>query len=94
MLMLESPIGLEYNNVYNIVLHCFVCSALYLMTKRNFKSPSLQHKNKWSDNFHDFLRFGLQKEPKRRPTAMELLKVQPSSHSCGVYIIEVPYPLP
>ena len=46
------------------------------MTKRNFKSPGLQHKNKWSENFHDFLRNALQKEPKRRPTAQELLKVR------------------
>ena len=49
--------------------------ALYLMTKRNFKPPALQHRNKWSDNFHDFLRYTLQKDPRRRPTAMELLKV-------------------
>lgn len=48
--------------------------ALYLMTKRNFKSPSLQHKNKWSENFHDFLRHALLKEPRRRPPAVELLK--------------------
>jgi [mitogen-activated protein kinase] kinase 5 len=48
--------------------------ALYLMTKRNFKSPGLTHKNKWSENFHDFLRHALQKDPKRRPTAAELLK--------------------
>ncbi len=47
------------------------------MTKRNFRSPGLQHKNKWSDNFHDFLRNALQKEPRRRPTATELLKVSP-----------------
>ena len=46
------------------------------MTKRNFKSHCLQHKNKWSENFHDFLRNALQKEPKRRPTAQELLKVR------------------
>ena len=59
----------------------FVClfvdvRALYLMTKRNFRSPGLQHKNKWSDNFHDFLRCALQKEPKKRPMAQELLKVR------------------
>ena len=45
------------------------------MTKRNFKSPGLQHKNKWSDNFHEFLRNALLKEPRKRPTAQELLKV-------------------
>jgi len=46
------------------------------MTKRNFRSPGLQHKNKWSDNFHDFLRCALQKEPRKRPMAQELLKVR------------------
>ena len=64
-----------------LCLFVFVClfvffRALYLMTKRNFKSPGLQHKNKWSENFHDFLRNALQKEPKRRPTTQELLKVR------------------
>lgn len=48
--------------------------ALYLMTKRNFKPPSLQHRNKWSENFHEFLRAALQRDPKRRPPASELLK--------------------
>jgi serine/threonine protein kinase len=49
--------------------------ALYLMTKRNFRPPTLQHKNKWSNNFHDFLAQALKKDPLRRPTAHELLKV-------------------
>lgn len=49
--------------------------ALYLMTKRNFRSPTLQHRNKWSNNFHDFLLQALKKEPKTRPSAEELLKV-------------------
>lgn len=49
--------------------------ALYLMTKRNFRSPTLQHRNKWSNNFHDFLLQALKKEPKTRPGAEELLKV-------------------
>ncbi len=46
------------------------------MTKRNFKSPALQHKNKWSENFHEFLKYALQKEPKKRPAAQELLRVR------------------
>ena len=46
------------------------------MTKRNFKPPGLTHKNKWSQNFHDFLTQALQKEPRKRPTAHDLLKVQ------------------
>ena len=45
------------------------------MTKRNFRVPTLQHKNKWSNNFHEFLGQALQKEPRRRQTAHELLKV-------------------
>ena len=53
----------------------FPLRALYLMTKRNFRSPSLQHKNKWSENFHDFLKSALQKDPRKRPSAAELLKV-------------------
>ena len=48
--------------------------ALFLMTKRTFKSPALTHKGRWSEQFHDFLRNALQKEPKRRPTADDLLK--------------------
>lgn len=46
------------------------------MTKRNFKPPGLQHRNKWSENFHEFLKYSLQKEPRKRPTAAELLKVK------------------
>lgn len=45
------------------------------MTKKNFKPPTLQHKNKWSPNFHDFLVQALKKDPRSRPTAHELLKV-------------------
>ena len=46
------------------------------MTKRNFRPPTLQHRNKWSNNFHDFLAQALQKDPRRRPTAHDLLKVR------------------
>jgi hypothetical protein len=46
------------------------------MTKRNFKPPGLQHRNKWSETFHEFLKFALQKEPRNRPVAAELLKVK------------------
>ena len=61
--------------IVDLTLMIIMCRALYLMTKRNFKSPGLQHKNKWSENFHEFLRFALQKEPRKRPTAQELLRV-------------------
>ena len=56
-------------------LFFYFSRALYLMTKRNFRSPTLQHRNKWSNNFHDFLLQALKKEPKTRPGAEELLKV-------------------
>ena len=46
------------------------------MIKRDFKPPGLQYRNKWSENFHEFLKFALQKEPRKRPTAAELLKVE------------------
>ncbi|KAL4231906.1 hypothetical protein ACF0H5_009482 [Mactra antiquata] len=36
--------------------------------------PTLDHKSKWSNQFHDFLRQCLIKEPEQRPTADELLK--------------------
>ena len=49
--------------------------VVYLITKRNFKPPGLQHRKRWSENFHEFLKFALQKEPKKRPVAAELLKV-------------------
>ena len=49
--------------------------ALQLLTKRNFQPPGLQHKNKWSNNFHDFVASALKKDPPRRPAARDLLKV-------------------
>ena len=57
------------------LLFSFVSRALYLMTKKSFKPPTLQHKNKWSPNFHDFLVQALKKDPRTRPTAHDLLKV-------------------
>ncbi|XP_019850848.1 PREDICTED: mitogen-activated protein kinase kinase kinase kinase 5-like [Amphimedon queenslandica] len=53
-------------------LHPF--RALQLLTKRAFQPPGLQHKNKWSNNFHDFISHCLKKDTSKRPTARDLLK--------------------
>ena len=48
--------------------------ALQLLTKRSFQPPGLQHRNKWSNNFHDFVSHCLKKDTSKRPTAKDLLK--------------------
>ncbi|ESN92324.1 hypothetical protein HELRODRAFT_89573 [Helobdella robusta] len=48
--------------------------ALFIMSKSGFKPPTLHDKNKWSQNFHNFVKFALTKNPKRRPTADKLLE--------------------
>jgi mitogen-activated protein kinase kinase kinase kinase 3 len=48
--------------------------ALYLMTKSNFRPPTLSRKGKWSKEFHDFLKVTLIKDPRRRPIASEVLQ--------------------
>ncbi|RWS03453.1 mitogen-activated protein kinase kinase kinase kinase 3-like protein [Dinothrombium tinctorium] len=47
--------------------------ALFLMSKSNFKPPTLKDKNKWSPNFHHFVKVALTKNPKKRPSAERLL---------------------
>ncbi|RWS23953.1 mitogen-activated protein kinase kinase kinase kinase 5-like isoform X4, partial [Leptotrombidium deliense] len=47
--------------------------ALFLMSKSNFKPPTLKDKNKWSPNFHHFVKIALTKNPKKRPSAERLL---------------------
>jgi hypothetical protein len=49
--------------------------ALYNMTKRSFKPPTLRNKEKWSTDFRDFIKVALKKEPKKRPPADVLLQV-------------------
>ncbi|XP_065845182.1 mitogen-activated protein kinase kinase kinase kinase 5-like [Oscarella lobularis] len=46
--------------------------ALYLMTKRDFRAPTLTRKGKWSKEFHEFLRLSLVKDPRKRPSAKEM----------------------
>nr|XP_039251767.1 mitogen-activated protein kinase kinase kinase kinase 5-like isoform X2 [Styela clava] len=48
--------------------------ALFLMSKSSFQPPKLKERNKWSADFHGFLKQALQKNPKRRPTAEKLLQ--------------------
>jgi len=47
--------------------------ALFLMSKSGYKPPTLKDKNKWSRDFHDFVKDALTKNPKRRPTAEKML---------------------
>uniref|UniRef100_A0A8W7P8Y0 Mitogen-activated protein kinase kinase kinase kinase n=1 Tax=Anopheles coluzzii TaxID=1518534 RepID=A0A8W7P8Y0_ANOCL len=48
--------------------------ALFLMSKSGFKPPMLKEKDRWSTNFHSFLKVALTKNPKKRPTAERLLQ--------------------
>lgn len=43
----------------------------------NSEPPTLPEPQKWSKDFHDFVRVCLQKEPSKRPTAEQLLKTHP-----------------
>lgn len=47
--------------------------ALFLMSKSGFKPPTLKEKNKWSPQFHHFIKTALTKNPKKRPPADRLL---------------------
>ncbi len=49
--------------------------ALFLMAKSGFKPPTLKDKNKWSATFHNFIKYALIKNPKKRPSAERLLDV-------------------
>ena len=55
--------------------------ALFLMSKSGFKPPSLKDKIKWTITFHNFLKYALTKNPKKRPSAEKLLEVIPSETS-------------
>lgn len=48
--------------------------ALMLMTKSSFQPPKLKEKNKWSTEFHNFIKMALTKNPRKRPTAEKLLQ--------------------
>ena len=44
------------------------------MSKSNFVPPKLKDKNKWTSNFHSFIKHTLIKNPKRRPNATKLIQ--------------------
>lgn len=48
-------------------------TALYTMTKKNFKPEGLKDKRKWSKEFQEFIKHLLVKEPMKRPTATQAL---------------------
>ncbi|KAL7677904.1 hypothetical protein ACOME3_004134 [Neoechinorhynchus agilis] len=48
--------------------------ALFIMSRSNFKPPSLQDKQKWSPLFQNFVKSALAKSPKKRPDARSLLQ--------------------
>lgn len=47
--------------------------ALFLMSKSSFKAPTLKDKERWSLDFHSFVKLALTKNPKKRPTADRML---------------------
>jgi len=47
--------------------------ALFLMSKSGYKSPTLKDKAKWSQEFHQFVKECLIKNPKKRPSAERML---------------------
>lgn len=47
--------------------------ALFLMSKSGFQPPKLKDRQKWSNDFHSFLKSALQKNPKKRPSSDKIL---------------------
>uniref|UniRef100_H2YUY2 Mitogen-activated protein kinase kinase kinase kinase n=1 Tax=Ciona savignyi TaxID=51511 RepID=H2YUY2_CIOSA len=48
--------------------------ALFLMSKSSFQPPKLKDKQKWSAEFHLFVKQALTKNPKRRPSSEKMLQ--------------------
>ncbi|XP_035376667.1 mitogen-activated protein kinase kinase kinase kinase 3 isoform X7 [Electrophorus electricus] len=66
--------------------------ALFLMTKSNFQPPKLKDKVKWTNNFHNFVKLSLTKNPKKRPSADKLLQhpfvSQPLSRTLAIELLD------
>ncbi|XP_065097168.1 mitogen-activated protein kinase kinase kinase kinase 3 isoform X7 [Paramisgurnus dabryanus] len=66
--------------------------ALFLMTKSNFQPPKLKDKVKWTNNFHNFVKLALTKNPKRRLPADKLLQhpfvSQPLSRIVAIELLD------
>ncbi|XP_078590740.1 mitogen-activated protein kinase kinase kinase kinase 3-like isoform X17 [Branchiostoma floridae x Branchiostoma japonicum] len=67
--------------------------VLFLMSKSGFVPPKLKDKNKWTPNFHNFVKLALTKNPKKRPTAEKMIQhpffQQPLSHRLGKDLLEM-----
>lgn len=48
--------------------------ALFLMSKSNFQPPKLKDKQKWSAEFHNFIKIALTKNPRKRPQPDKILQ--------------------
>ncbi|XP_076823425.1 mitogen-activated protein kinase kinase kinase kinase 5-like isoform X6 [Clavelina lepadiformis] len=48
--------------------------ALFLMSKSSFLPPKLKDKQKWTQDFHSFLKAALTKNPKKRPSSEKMLQ--------------------
>ena len=54
--------------------------------------PKLDHPNRWSREFNDFLKQCLVKDANRRPSAQELLKVETTSNNLSLnFILSAPF---
>ncbi|XP_056591633.1 mitogen-activated protein kinase kinase kinase kinase 3 isoform X2 [Triplophysa dalaica] len=66
--------------------------ALFLMTKSNFQPPKLKDKVKWTNNFHNFVKLALTKNPKKRLPADKLLQhpfvSQPLSRILAIELLD------
>ncbi|XP_058646897.1 mitogen-activated protein kinase kinase kinase kinase 3 isoform X6 [Onychostoma macrolepis] len=66
--------------------------ALFLMTKSNFQPPKLKDKVKWTNNFHNFVKLALTKNPKKRQPADKLLQhpfvSQPLSRTLAIELLD------
>ena len=61
--------------------------ALFQIPARD--PPVLEKKTKWTPEFHDFLAKCLEKDPKKRPSALELLEVRKQMSHSSSYIFVV-----
>lgn len=55
--------------------------ALYNIGKRSFVPPTLKEKEKWSMEFHNFIKAALTKNPKKRPSADKMLMLPFCCHT-------------
>ncbi|XP_028917125.1 mitogen-activated protein kinase kinase kinase kinase 2 isoform X3 [Ornithorhynchus anatinus] len=66
--------AIELGELQPPLFHLHPMRALMLMSKSGFQPPKLRDKAHWSQDFHQFLKLALTKNPKKRPTAEKLLQ--------------------